>query len=505
MGRDQFMNIQPDSKALSLDHATLTALMEHLQDGVFVIEAGRFIHADATIAEIMGCPLDELVGTNIADVLHPGDREHVLARYHRREAGEDVSSLVRFRILRPDGGIRRTRVRMGVSTLPDGRILSIGSMQDITETVETHQALQHSRSNFERLLMHLPDIFYRTDNDGKVVDVSSACERIFGYEPKEMIGRKLSEFYVDPPERERLANTIREGGGDARHVEARMVRKDGEIIHIATNAYMLFDEDGNPAGIEGIARDVTKQREAQLAAEAANRAKSEFLANVSHELRTPLNPILGYSELILNSPASELSDRHRRFVTDILSSGKHLLALIDDLLDIARIEAGQMSIRREIFGLHEEMDVISELIRPEYARSGNRLDLGYRNLAEGIEVEADRRKFRQILLNLLTNARKYGTPDTPVEVTLDGTDADLEIRVSDRGQGIAPADLARIFERFERARGPGHPMVDGAGIGLPISRELAEMHDGSLHLESEVGKGTTAILRLPGALRSGTA
>lgn len=499
------MKMPTEPEVAALDEATLMALMRHLQDGVFVIENRRFIHVDALFSDIVGRTPADLIGMHIMDVVHPADQDAVASRYRRREEGDPVENLVQFRVVRPDGGIRTARVRMGVSVLENGRTLSIGSMQDITETVEAREALLHSRADIDRLLRHLPDIFYRTDTGGYIVNLSPACERIFGYTVDEMIGRKLSEFYLDPSERKHMAAAILDGAGEARHVEARMVRKDGGIIHIATNAYMLIDGEGNPAGIEGIARDVTAQREAQLAAEAANRAKSEFLANVSHELRTPLNPILGYSELILNSAGDELSDRHRRFVGDILSSGKHLLALIDDLLDIARIEAGQMSIRREFFDLHEEMDVISELIRPEYARSGNRLELSYRNLVDGTEVEADRRKFRQILLNLLTNARKYGTPDTPVEVTLSADEADLEIRVADQGKGIAPADLARIFERFERARGPGHPMVDGAGIGLPISRELAELHGGSLHLESEPGKGTTAILNLPGSLTSGSA
>ncbi|WP_416898781.1 MAG: ATP-binding protein [Minwuia sp.] len=235
-------------------------------------------------------------------------------------------------------------------------------------------------------------------------------------------------------------------------------------------------------------------------AERANRAKTEFLTNMSHELRTPLNAIIGFSEAMHEEILGPLSDRYRRYAGDITDSGRHLLALINDLLDSAKLESGQYEIRHETFDAAACCQTVLTLMQVEFERRRQRLETRI-GLPEGTMLHADERAVKQVLLNLLSNAAKFSPAGGEILLSAGCEGADLEIRVTDRGQGIDPADMERVFERFVQVQSAMSRSHSGTGIGLPLSRALAEMHGGTLDLESQPGKGTTAILRLPDVLR----
>jgi GAF domain-containing protein/anti-sigma regulatory factor (Ser/Thr protein kinase) len=227
--------------------------------------------------------------------------------------------------------------------------------------------------------------------------------------------------------------------------------------------------------------------------EVANRHKSEFLANMSHELRTPLNAIIGFSEVLLQGIFGEVNDKQREYLGDVLSSGKHLLLLINDILDLSKIEAGRMELELATFSLAPALDGALTIVRERAARHG--ITLGVDVAAHLPSIEADERKVKQILFNLLSNAVKFTADGGRVEVRARAENGDVRVDVHDTGIGIAPEDHARVFEEFqqvgrERSR-------EGTGLGLTLSKRFVELHGGRIWLESTPGKGSTFSFTLP--------
>jgi signal transduction histidine kinase/CheY-like chemotaxis protein len=235
------------------------------------------------------------------------------------------------------------------------------------------------------------------------------------------------------------------------------------------------------------------------AADAAERSKSEFVTNISHELRTPLNLIVGFSEMIVTSPesyGSTLPAEYRGDLHAIYRSAQHLLTLTDDVLDLARIGTGRLTLVREPVDLRQTITDAAEIVREYVAAKGLRLEV---QAAPGLPlVNLDRLRIRQVLLNLITNAARF-TERGGITVSVDRDDHDVHIRVSDTGKGIAAADLPRVFEAFHQGE-PGRPGAgaqQGFGLGLPISKRLIELHGGTMGVESTAGGGTTFWCRLP--------
>ena len=251
-------------------------------------------------------------------------------------------------------------------------------------------------------------------------------------------------------------------------------------------------------------QDVTAQKHAedQLArakaeADAASRAKSEFLANVSHELRTPLNAIAGFSELLLEEKLGALGhDAYREYARYIRDGGEHLLDLINDLLDLSRIEAGVALLKVDAIDVRDVVEGAARIVQDKARRSG--LNLRIEKPNEPLTIVADARKLRQILVNLLSNAVKYTQPGGSVTVACQSLGGrGVSIAVRDTGLGIHPDDLPLAMERFGRIEQPGASINDGVGLGLPLTKALVELHGGSFRLDSRPGKGTVATVVLP--------
>ena len=245
-------------------------------------------------------------------------------------------------------------------------------------------------------------------------------------------------------------------------------------------------------------RSADAARIAFLNAESANRAKTEFLANMSHELRTPLNAIIGFSEVIQNEIMGKAhkNPRYVDYARDIRQAGIHLLGVINDILDIAKIEAGQLDLREDVFQTGETLDVCVKMLADQASESGLQL------LREGPDrlpsLWADEKKFMQIMINLLSNAIKFTPEGGKVTLTaeIEG-DGSLKLTVSDTGIGIAADDLEKAMAPFSQVDSAYCRTHEGTGLGLPISKALAELHGGTLVMESEPKVGTTVIVRFP--------
>jgi PAS domain S-box-containing protein len=276
----------------------------------------------------------------------------------------------------------------------------------------------------------------------------------------------------------------------------------GDIRHVSVSGTPVFDADGTFTGYRGTGRDITAEvaaeqalREARDRAEAANKAKSEFLANMSHELRTPLNAIIGFSELIAAQPFGKIEPRYAEFAGDILSSGKHLLDLINDLLDMSKIEAGQFELLDEQVELAPLIDSCLTMMGPRAAEGRVSLSLADNPLP--IVVRADRRAVRQIVLNLLSNAVKFTPNGGAVSVRIEAVEGGTAIVVEDNGIGIAKDALERLCEPFQQVDASIGRRFGGTGLGLAITRKLLVLHGGLLRFDSEPGRGTVVWAVFP--------
>ena len=229
--------------------------------------------------------------------------------------------------------------------------------------------------------------------------------------------------------------------------------------------------------------------------EAANRHKSEFLANMSHELRTPLNAIIGFSEVLGERLFGELNDKQAEYTEDILSSGRHLLSLINEILDLSKVEAGRMELELATFDLPLAIDNARTFVRERATKHGINLDV---TIDERLgDFVGDERKIKQVLLNLLSNAVKFTPEGGRIGITARQVDGSVEISVSDTGIGIAPEDQPKIFEEFRQVGSDYARKVEGTGLGLTLAKKFVELHGGRIWVESEVGKGSTFTFSLP--------
>jgi len=236
-----------------------------------------------------------------------------------------------------------------------------------------------------------------------------------------------------------------------------------------------------------------QDKSAQL--EVANKHKSEFLANMSHELRTPLNAIIGFSEVLLERLFGDLNAKQDDYLKDIFTSGKHLLGLINDILDLSKVEAGRMELEPSLFDLASAISNAMTLVRERAQRHG--IALGQQVDAKLTEITADERKFKQILLNLLSNAVKFTPDNGRIDVTARREENDIMVAVHDTGIGIAPEDQAAVFEEFRQVGRHYTSKQEGTGLGLALTKRFVELHGGRIWLESEPGKGSTFTFTIP--------
>jgi len=389
------------------------------------------------------------------------------------------------------------------------------------EREQTTIALHATEEKFRSIFENAIEGIYQTTLSGEYLSANPALAKIYGYDsPAELIaalsGSIHSKLYMDLNRRAEFISLMA-SHDEVLDFESRVYRRDGRVIWISENARLVKDAEGNPLYYEGMVKDISDRKQAaeelfkaKEAAEAANQAKSQFLANMSHELRTPLNAIIGYSEM-LEEEMEELGEPD--FVTDlqkIHSAGKHLLGLINDILDISKIEAGKMDLFLETFDVAALIREVEATIQPLVKKNDNRLivdcpaDIG--------ALYADLTKVRQVLLNLLSNASKFtqgGTIALRVErvecrpeAESHGGQAAITFSVSDTGIGMTEEQQLRLFQPFTQADTSTTRRYGGTGLGLAISRHFCRMMQGDITLISEYGKGSTFKVSLP--LRSPT-
>ncbi len=374
-----------------------------------------------------------------------------------------------------------------------------------TEVAARQQAeaeVRASQQQLKNILDFAPLPIFLKDRAGRYLQANRAFANAHGLSGDEILGKTSADLY--PAETVAMVDEHSEQvftTGAAQEFEEILVREDGPHTFLSTR-FLLPGLSGAPDTLGVISRDVTERKRAEQEihqareeAERANRAKSEFLSRMSHELRTPLNAILGFGQLL---EMSVQSSRQRENVSHILKGGNHLLGLINEVLDIARIESGRLELTLEGVDASRVLDEAASLIQPLAAGRSVRVDRCVGD-GRGRMVRADRQRLSQIALNLLSNAVKYNRPGGTVSLSCEVAASQERIRlaVSDTGYGIAPAHLGKLFKPFERL-GAEHGNIEGTGIGLALSKRLVEAMGGAIGVDSDTSRGSTFWVELPG-------
>ena len=385
-----------------------------------------------------------------------------------------------------------------------------GTGRDVTDLKATEAQLKQTQEDLnraQRLAKVGSDVW---DLQTGRVTWSDEAYRIFGVNPDEFVptSENFLDFVVPEDRPDLLANRTEIVEGKCRPAcEFSVRRPDGEVRRIYSEAELVLDENGKPIRWVGMRQDVTEQqraerrlREAKEAAEAANLAKSQFLANMSHELRTPLNAVIGFSEALELGTAEPLKPKQAEYVGLIRQSGEHLCNIIDDILDLAKVDAGKFELRKKD-GIDPNAIVESclRLVR-------GHADEASVNLSATIETDlpalvADATRLKQILLNLLSNAIKFTEPGGSIIVAVSrGSDGGVVFEVRDTGIGMSAAEVEVALQPFGQVEATHTRRRQGTGLGLPLAQRLAELHGGSLHVQSKKGHGTTVAVKLPALL-----
>ena len=524
---DARMAISPDSTLEALAHAsTLAIIGVDLAGNVFLWNAAAEATFGWTRAEILHRPLpalsDEMRAellTELASGMHKAATNESVCRWKTRTGGNiDVA----LRVSEWSSGTSRAGFFLTLVNLSAQRQMEI-EREQLISTAESAKASALESLRFQQLLEAAPDAIIKVDPQGRIVLMNRATETLFGYTRAELINQPV-EILVPQAYR---GNHVGQRTGYwnkptarpmGRGLTLKALRKDGSEfpVEISLSPIQTHEE----MRVIAIIRDVTERKRIEeemhameqrfnqtVAAknaeltlrnaevEKADRLKSEFLASMSHELRTPLHTIIGFSQLLAEEIQGPLNEKQRRFVDHIHRDSQHLLELINDILDLSKVESGKIELRRKSFELTPQIEAILDSIRP----STETKHIGVSVQFDGAyTLNADPIRFREILLNLLSNAVKFTPTGGRIVVRVaEGEAGFCCISVQDTGIGIPEGQSEAIFDKFYQVGSTTKGVREGTGLGLTITRHLVELHGGQIWVKSEPGKGSCFSFTMP--------
>jgi PAS domain S-box-containing protein len=493
-----------------------------LQDAIFNSANFSSIATDAKgVIQIFNVGAERMLGYTAAEVMNKitpadiSDPQEVIARAQALsvelgtpitpgfealvfKASRGIEDIYELTYIRKDGS--RFPAVVSVTALRDAQGTIIGYLligTDNTARKQVEEKLRWTEEGFRLMVESVTDAaIVMLDSEGRVVSWNTGAQRIKGYPAEEILGQHFSRFY--PPAD--VAQGTPQHDLDAAAAQGRFevegwrTRKDGSLFWANVVFTAIRDPAGNARGFAKLTRDLTERRQveetltkAKGAAEKANLAKSEFLSSMSHELRSPLNAILGFAQL-MESDATPATPSQKASIDEILRAGWYLLELINEILDLAQIESGRLSLSKEPTSLADIILECQAMIEPQ--AQGRAVQMTFPRFVAPCFVQADRTRLKQVVINLLSNAVKYNKVGGTVVVDCEGSTADrVRLNVRDTGAGLTPEQLTQLFQPFNRL-GQERGTEQGTGIGLVMSKRLIELMGGALGVESSVGVGS---------------
>ena len=503
-------------EALVRSEEKYRALIENLQDVFFrTDEQGLWSFLNPAWTRLTGHPVDTSVGTHFLSYVHPSDRAVLLDAFAPLAQGAAESTLVEVRYFLREGGYRWVEASTRAARDDGGRFVgTTGTLRDVTERRAAAEERERLATNIRQLLDASGEGIVGLDARGDVTFINRRGSEMLGYAPGELDGRQFHD----------ATHYSRADGSAYPLAECPIMSAAMQGVPCQVDDEVLWRKDGIALRVEYVAspvrehglvsgavvnfRDTTARKRAELeliiardAAEAANRAKSDFLARMSHELRTPLNSIIGFANVLLKKKHAAMEESDLSYLTRIASNGRHLLGLINDILDLSKIEAGHMSLELAPVRLDQ---LVRDTVDEMEGQSRDRSVALRAELPEACApIEADEARMRQVLVNLIGNALKFtaqGEVVVRLQVDEDGRPTLLQVR--DTGIGIPAERLDAIFNVFEQAESMITRRFGGTGLGLAISRSLCELMGHQLEVASVEGEGTTMSVQIGARLTS---
>jgi PAS domain S-box-containing protein len=492
------------SQSLISERLFTETMMESMPGIFYFYDAsGRFLRWNRNFEVVSGYSGDEIAGMHPLDFFEGEDKALVEDRI--ATVLTSGASSVEAAFVSKDG-TATPYYFTGRKICFEGKHCLIGMGIDITERTEVRRAWWESEARYRRLFELAPDGIIIADSESRYLDANASICEMLGYTYEELVGLEASDIVVpaEVPHIETALASLRQKPDYRR--EWRFRRKDQSTFDAEVTVTVLPDST-----LMAMIRDVTdrkvaeSERERRHRAESADRVKSAFLATMSHELRTPLNSIIGFTGIMLQGLAGTLNAEQDKQLGMVQISARHLLALVNDVLDISRIEAGQFEVSYATFDLAGSIDKVIEIVRPQAAAKQLQLNV---EVTPGVgEITSDARRFEQILLNLLSNAIKFtdhgqiALVAAPVtQFTRNGeeiTQPAVQVRVADSGIGIKTEDLAALFQPFSQIDSGLSRNHEGTGLGLAICRRLTELLGGTIGAESVWGEGSVFTVTIP--------
>ncbi|MBU1948487.1 MAG: PAS domain S-box protein, partial [Candidatus Eisenbacteria bacterium] len=485
-------------------------VVQNVNDGICIAQDGMLKFANAVLEDLTGYTSEELTTKPFIELIHPEDRMLVGSRHQKRMRGEDVESVYPFRILTKDGRYHWIEIN-AVRIEWEGRLATLNFLRDIHEERLAQKEAFESRRTLSTLISNLPGMAYRCkfDEHWTMEFVSDGCYTLTGFQAKDLIGNKTIAF----------AELIHDEDKDEVRVKVEQAvanREHFQVIYRITDAWRkerwvlekgsgVYSDEGELLALEGFISDISdllqaeqEMLKAKEAAEAANIAKSEFLAVMSHEIRTPLNGILGMLDLLMDC---SLNEEQKNFAGVARTSAKALLTIVNDVLDFSKIEAKKLDLELIDFDIRECVNEIKQIQETHAAEKGLEFHI---LMADDLpsEISGDPLRLRQVLLNLTGNAIKF-TESGTVAIKISRStwtklqDEEILFEVIDTGIGIPADRIDRLFRSFSQIDPSTSRHYGGTGLGLAISKRLIELMGGTIGINSKLDFGSTFWFTLP--------